>query len=76
MKMVYTHTNPALVGLARSILETEGLEVMIKNEFATAGIPPYNLDQELWVLHDSDAEKARVILAELDEAPDQDPNQD
>ncbi len=70
MIMVYTHTNPALVGLAKSMLESEGFDVTLKNEFSTAGIPPYNLDQELWVLNDSDAEAARKILAGLDETPD------
>ncbi len=67
MKMVFTHTNPALVGLAKSMLESEGFEVMLKNEFSTAGIPPYNLDQELWVIRDSDAARAAEILEDLDE---------
>lgn len=67
MKMVYTHTNPALAGLAKSMLESEGIEVTLKNEFTTAGMPPYNLDQEVWVLNDSDADRARDIIAGLDE---------
>jgi len=67
MKMVFTHTNPALVGLAKSMLESEGFEVMLKNEFSTAGIPLYNLDQELWVIRDSDAARAAEILEDLEE---------
>lgn len=69
MIMVYTHANPALVGLAKSMLASEGIECMLKNEFSTAGIPPYNLDQELWVLDEAEADRARSLLADLNEKP-------
>jgi len=69
MIMLFTHANPALVGLARSILAGEGIHCMLKNEFSTAGIPPYNLDQELWVLDEADANRAMALLADLREEP-------
>lgn len=62
MKRVYTHSNPSMVGLAKSMLENSGLEVMLKNEFLNSGIPPYNADQELWVLDDGDYDTALELL--------------
>ncbi len=73
MRLVYTHYNPALVGLAKSILESSGMAVTIKNEFSGVGIPPYNIDQELWVLDDADYDKAQEILESLDEVDPQEP---
>lgn len=67
MRLVYTHSNPVLVGLAKSILENSALAVTIKNEFSALGTPPYNLDQELWVLDDNDFDKAQGILESLEE---------
>ena len=68
MRLVYKHSNPVLVGLAKSILENSSLAVTIKNEFSALGTPPYNLDQELWVLDDKDFDKAQEILESLEEA--------
>ena len=65
MKLVYSHDNPALVGLAHSLLEEAGLEVTLKNEFSVAGFPPYNLRQEVWLLDDKDIDKAAEILEQL-----------
>ena len=77
MRLVYTHYNPALVGLAKSILESSGMAVTIKNEFSGVGIPPYNIDQELWVLDDNDFAAAQEILESLDEVnPQESENQE
>jgi len=65
MKLVYRHDNSALVGLAKGLLEDAGLEVVIKNEFAGSGFPPYNQESELWVLSDEDFEKAVSLLADM-----------
>ena len=77
MRLVYTHSNPVLVGLAKSILENSGMAVTIKNEFSALGTPPYNLDQELWVLKDNDYDEAQEILESLDEVnPQESENQE
>ncbi len=67
MILVYTNQNPSLVGLAKCMLEDAGLGVSIKNEFTTSGFPPYNLDQELWLINDADLETAREVLSSLQE---------
>lgn len=67
MRRVYTHDNPALVGLAKSLLENAGLEVTIKNEFAAVGMQSSYMNQELWVLDDSDYDNALEILESLAE---------
>lgn len=70
MKLVYTHDNFALVGLARSLLESAGIEVMMKNEFGGTGFPPYNQGSEIWVVHDKDKDAAETILSEVSEIQD------
>jgi len=70
MKLVYSHDNFALVGLARSLLEGAGIEVMMKNEFGGSGFPPYNQGSEIWVLHDKDKDAAEEILSEVSEIQD------
>ena len=72
MKLIYAHDNPALVGLAKGLLENAGLEVTIKNEFSSAGFPPYNLRQELWLMDDTDLDKATAVLEEMSEEDAQD----
>ena len=67
MRLVYRNENPALVGLAKGLLEDAGLEVMIKNEFSGIGFPPYNQPQELFVINDQDFENASEILANMNE---------
>lgn len=71
MKLIYSHENPALVGLARNLLEDAGIAVSVKNEFSAAGMaPPYNINQELWLLDDDDFEKARDLLSAFSEQED------
>ena len=67
MKLVYRHDNPALVGLAKGLLEDAGLEVTVKNEFGGSGFPPYNQVQELWILNEQDFETASETLAVMNE---------
>ena len=66
MVLVYSNDNSALVGLARGLLANAGLDVTVKNEFSATGFPPYNQRQELWLLNDSDLDRAREILAEME----------
>ena len=68
---IFTHTNSALVGLAKNMLEDAGVGVALKNEFSSVGFPPYNLQQELWLLDEKDLEAAQEILANLNDSQDQ-----
>ena len=66
MRMVYTHENSLLVGSARNLLESEGLKVVVRNEFASGAmgeLSPLDTWAELWVLDDADYEKAHQIIA-------------
>lgn len=65
MILVYTNDNPALVGLAKSMLEEAGFDVTLKNELSATGFPPYNLNQELWLLNEADLEPARTLLSSM-----------
>ncbi|SDK63266.1 DUF2007 domain-containing protein [Microbulbifer yueqingensis] len=69
MKLVYTHENRLLVELAKSKLETAGLAVFLKNEFAqgaTGELAPHQAWPELWVERDRDYERALQLLQEDD----------
>ena len=65
MKLVYTNENLFLVGNAKNILETHGIEVMLKNEFAQGAIgelSAFDAWPELWLVNDTDYEKALEII--------------
>lgn len=65
MKMVYTNENLFLVGNAKNILEADGVEVIVKNEFAQGAIgeiSAFDSWPQLWVLNDTDYEHALTII--------------
>lgn len=66
MRMVYTNDNRMLVGNARNLLEAEGIELLVKNEFAGGVIgelSAFDAWVELWVTDDADYQRACDILA-------------
>ena len=66
MKLVYTHENRLMVGNARGLLEAQGIEVTLRNEYVsgvTGEVPVFDTWPELWVVRDRDYERARNILA-------------
>jgi len=67
MKLVYTHENSALVGLAKSMLENAGMKVILKNEFTSTLMYPTGIQQELWLPDESDHDTAVEILESLAE---------
>jgi hypothetical protein len=67
MKLVYTHENSALVGLAKSMLENAGMKVILKNEFTSTLMYPTGIQQELWLPDESDYDTAVEILESLAE---------
>ena len=73
MKPVYTHENNALVQNAKNLLENEGLNVVIKNEFSSGGagdLVPNETWPELCVIDEKDYDKAIKILKSLSDKQD------
>ena len=65
MRMVYTNSNRFIVGNARNILEAQGFELFLKNEHASSAvgeISPFGTWLELWVVNDSDYDRACSAL--------------
>ncbi|GAA5483492.1 DUF2007 domain-containing protein [Haloferula sargassicola] len=75
MKKVYDNIEFARVGHFQSILESEGIATLLKNEAmssvfrGSAGL--YDLAPELWAVNDDDYERAAALLEPLleDEPP-------
>lgn len=65
MKLIYTHENRFIVANAKNILESHGIELVVRNEY-TAGamgeVSPFDTWLELWLTDDSDYERAGDIL--------------
>ena len=65
MKRVYSSYNRAAAHHAKNLLEAEGIAAVVRNEFllsAMGEIPPAECQIEVWVLLESDFEKADRIL--------------
>lgn len=65
MKQVFTTHRFETVGLYQSILEGEGIRTMIRNEHTSVldgSFPGDIIWPELWVLEDSDYDRAIEIL--------------
>ena len=63
--MVYTNENRFLVANANNILQSHGIAVTLKNEYATGGIgdlSPLDAWVELWVINDEDYATAVEII--------------
>lgn len=63
--MIYTNENRFLVANAKNILESNGINVIIKNEFASSAmgeISAFDSWVEIWVIDDSDYERAFTII--------------
>lgn len=67
MIRVYTAQNVALVAPVKDHLEANGIACLLRNDFLSAGrgeIPPIECWPEVWVTNDSDADRARELVAE------------
>ena len=64
---VYTAPHIALVTPVKNLLEANGIPCILRNDFLSAGrgeIPSVDTWPEVWVTNDSDAERARGLVAE------------
>ena len=65
MRMIFKSHQSEKVGLYQSILESEGIPTVIKNEFITAATGTWLTDPEtpeLWVIEDDSYDRALEIL--------------
>ncbi|TPH14620.1 DUF2007 domain-containing protein [Litorilituus lipolyticus] len=65
MKMVYSNENSFLVNNVKNIIEAQGIQVFIKNEYAQGAvgeISAFDSWPELWVVNDSDVKQAELII--------------
>lgn len=75
MKLLYTNPNHIVVSQARSTAELAGIPCIIRNEYAAGAIgelAPIDAWPELWVVHDRDYERGKLVIeraqAEVQEA--------
>lgn len=65
MKRVFSSYNQTAVYHARNLLETEGIETLVKNAILSSAmgeLPPAECQAELWVVNDADASRAQQVL--------------
>lgn len=71
MKMFYSAPNSLLVGHVRNLLEVEGIECELKNEFLAGGmgeLPPTEAWPELWI-DEKDLSRAQQLLDAFQHEP-------
>ena len=68
MRLVYTHPTLIAVTQARSELERQDIQCLVRNEYAAGavgGLSPIDAWPELWVLEDHDWERATRALEKM-----------
>ena len=65
MKKLYTTQNPLMISHLKNILESGGVECVVKNLYlssAAGELPPIECWPELWVIDDASYAEAREVL--------------
>ncbi len=65
MKRVYSSFNRVAAHHVKNLLEAEGIPAVVRNEFlgsAMGELPPAECQIEVWVLSESDAERANTVV--------------
>ena len=65
MKKVFTHENRMIVYNMKNMLEAEGIETVIKNEYSGGGVgdlPAFDTWPELWIRKEAQLAQAESIL--------------
>ncbi len=68
MLKVFTHENRLILFNVKNLLEAEGIDCVVRNEYSSSAVgdlSPFETWPELWLIHDEDAPRARVLIAEL-----------
>ncbi len=66
MKLIYTHENRFLVHNIRNIVENSHVSTTLRNEYASSAagdLVPHETWLELWVIEESDYDKAMLAIA-------------
>jgi len=74
MIKVYESFNISQVGQAESLLNSEGIETFIRNEFASSvmgEVPFVEVCPQLFILNAAEEERARELLASFENQPTQ-----
>ena len=72
MKMVYCNENHFLVNNVKNLIEAQEISTFIKNEFAQGAggeISAFDTWPEVWVVNDSDFDRATEILKSSQNSP-------
>lgn len=70
MKLIYTHENKLLVENARNLLQMEGIETVMKNEFssgAAGDLAPMDTWPELWLVEETQFAVAKTLIENMEE---------
>lgn len=65
MKKLYTHENRMIVYNMRNLLQSEGIETVVRNEFTGGGVgdlPAFDTWPELWLQDETRLPQAQSIL--------------
>jgi hypothetical protein len=65
MNKLFTHENRMIVYNMRNLLQSEGIETVVRNEFSGGGVgdlPAFDTWPELWLRDDSQLTRAMSIL--------------
>lgn len=72
MRPVYRSTNALFVGHIGNVLEQHGIPCLLRNAFLIGGtgeLPPHECLPEVWVVDDSDYQRALEVIESVLEAP-------
>jgi hypothetical protein len=73
MKKVFTHENRMIVYNMKNLLQGEGIEIVMKNEFTGGGVgdlPAFDTWPEIWICEEAQVEQAQSILDSVSNASD------
>lgn len=68
MKKIFTHENRMILFNIKNVLQAEGIQTRVVNEFAAGGagdLPTFDTWPELWLEDDSRYSAAQAILREI-----------
>jgi hypothetical protein len=68
MKLIYTNENRIMVMNVKNVLNNNGYQVIVNNEFASSasgGLAPFDTWPEVWLLEDEDFEEAKKVIASI-----------
>jgi hypothetical protein len=68
MKLLYTNENRIMVMNVKNVLNNNGYQVIVNNEFASSasgGLAPFDTWPEVWLLKDEDFEEAKKVIASI-----------